>query len=374
MTIDNVRDGILRIRVETPTLRFNVSSFGAVVSSVQLKQQGGGEWRELTAAYDDLDELLSDTAHMGSTCGRFTGRIMKGKFTLDGVEYQLSVNNNGNTLHGGAEGFDKRRWEVIKVLDGSDADGGRLGISLGLLSPHLDQGFPAALRATASYFTLVGHDDHPQLHMKFDAEIDTSSGPSGLNTVVNLVNHNYWNLNGFVRSGNDDVWPQPLSVTNHVLQIDADSVTVMDEFSVSTGAILSVDGTPFDFRIPHVIGERIEAEPLLRKVPGYDDNFILSTPYGSMRHAATISSPATGISMEILTTLPALQVYTTNYKPKDASGKKDDRFGFRSAVCLETQFFPNAPNCPNFPSTVLRPGEVWSHETIHRFSQSSSAS
>jgi aldose 1-epimerase len=358
-------DGVVAVTVDTPALRFRVVSLGATVTSVAFNNNGA--WTELTAAFDDLGEQLADDAYMGATCGRYTGRIAKGQFTLDGVARQLTLNNNGNTLHGGVEGFNRRNWDLVQLLDGSDAAGGRVGAVFRLASPDDDQGFPAALDTTAAYFT-VPSAAKPGLHMKFDAEIPAAASGEqggGFSTVVNIVNHNYWNLNGYVRGRVDDAWPQPASVENHVMQIDASTVTVMNADSVSTGPIAPVEGTPFDFRQPTVIGSRIEQAPLDRPVPGYDDNFILDGPIGTLRKVATVSSPLTGIAMDIATTLPALQVYTTNYKPKGATGFKGDRFGFRSAVCLETQFFPNAPNCPNFPSTVLRPGEKWAHETVY---------
>jgi aldose 1-epimerase len=361
-------DGVIAVTVETPALRFRLVSLGATVTSVQVKQSTEAEtkWVELTAAFDSLEEQLADDAYMGATCGRFTGRIAAGKFTLDGAQHQLTINNNGNTLHGGTDGFNRRIWELAELLDGSERCGGRLGAIFRLSSPHNDQGFPAALSVTAAYYTIPAAE-LPELHMKFGAEIENASGSS---TVVNIVNHNYWNLNGCVRGSPDEPWPQPLSVENHVLQIDADFVTAADEHSVCTGDLLAVDGTPFDFRRPTPIGARSSHASLSqsRAVPGYDDCFVLASPHGAMRKVATIVSPVTGISMDVLTTFPALQVYTTNYKPKHSTGSKGDRFGFRSAVCLETQFLPNAPNCPKFPSTVVKLGEKWEHETIYRLS------
>lgn len=363
----------LLFTVTTPNLRVQLTNYGAIVVSVQFRAHDDDAWKELTLGYNNLDEWKSDDAYLGATCGRFTGRIAKGQFTLDGCQYQLTTNNNGNTLHGGTEGFNKRMWHVEEVFNSTE----RVGVTFSLLSPHGDQGFPAALLTKASYFVVVppsgGSLPASGLHMKFEASVDTSQGPPGLSTVVNIVNHNYWNLNGCVRGADEAEWPQPESCVNHVLQIDAGAVTVPDLQSVPTGEVQRVEGTPLDFRVPCALRDRVDVGFLgQRSVPGIDDNFILDRPAGvdvtSLRPVAEIFSPITGIKMRIATTLPGLQVYTTNYKPRTATGARGDRFAFRSAVCLETQFFPNAPNCPGFPSTTVAPNENWCHETVYSFS------
>ncbi|RYY27213.1 MAG: galactose mutarotase [Chitinophagaceae bacterium] len=282
------------------------------------------------AEYDKSTE-----PYYGATIGRYGNRIARGKFSLDGVSYSVPVNNGLNALHGGKEGFQARRWMLRKVSDSS--------VVCSMISPDLDMGFPGKLYVKVIY-TLSSRNE---LLMEYEAR---SEKP----TVVNLTNHAFFNLNG---SG---------SILSHSLMINASSFLPVDSGLIPTGEILDVSGTPFDFRTSSLIGSRIGVSDVqLGYGKGYDHNYVLNQSL--IMPAAVVVGDKSGIMMRVYTKEPGLQFYSGNFM----KGKNVLRTGpdeFRTAFCLETQHFPDSPNQPSFPSTVLRPGEVYKSRSIYAFS------
>lgn len=282
----------------------------------------------------------SSEPYFGATIGPFGNRIAKGQFSLDGESYQVPINNGENTLHSGEEGFHNVIWEASQPDEQT--------LVLEYLSEDMEQGFPGNLQAKVTYSLT----DENELKMQYEATTDKP-------TVVNLTNHAFFNLNG-EGSG---------SILDHSLQIYADKFTPVDEGLIPTGELKDVEGTAFDFREPKTIGEDIEADSeQLRYGKGYDHNFVLNeTKARGFNHAATVIGNESGIVMNIYTEEPGLQFYSGNFMKSSntlKSGAKDD---FRTAIALETQHFPDSPNQPEFPSTVLRPGETYSTTSLYDF-------
>jgi len=281
----------------------------------------------------------AEEPYYGATVGRYANRIGKARFTLEGKEYQLAANLPPSHLHGGKEGFQYKVWEV-------EQNGNELTFTY--LSPDGEEGYPGNLQVTAVY-TLT---DDNEVTVNFKATTDKT-------TVLNLTNHAYFNLNG---QGSGDV-------LNHVLQINADRFTPVDKDSIPVGRLDSVEATPLDFRKPTVIGERIHEDyEQLKFGTGYDHNFVLNKEGDEMSFAAIAVGDKTGIQLEVHTTEPGIQLYTGNFmegKHTLKGGYKDEK---RNAFCLETQHFPDSPNQPGFPTTVLKPGEVFSSRTVFKFS------
>lgn len=309
--------------------------YGCTVHALSVPDRDG-RLTDVTLGYDTLGEYEEhDDAYLGAAVGRHANRIAEGKFTLNGHEYTLAKNNGENHLHGGIHGFDKYIWSY--TVSGDDS------VTFSRLSPHGEEGYPGNLRVSITYsFTR-----ECSLEIDYRAESDAD-------TVVNLTNHSYFNLAG---RG---------TVHSHLLQIYADFFTENDGGCLPTGRILEVTDTPMDFRQPKEIGAKIDADwEQLWSVGGYDHNFVLSDPSG-LKKAAVLFCPDTGIVMTVHTTMPGVQLYTANaLTPR--KGKNTARYKERSGVCLETQYFPNAMVCHNFPSPVLKAGEVYSHRTIYSF-------
>ena len=277
--------------------------------------------------------------YFGATVGRYGNRIAKGKFTLDGKEYQLDLNNGPNSLHGGKEGFFSKIWDAKKVGDQK--------LLFSYRSKDGEGGYPGNVDVTVTY-TLT--DDN-------SLQIDYSAVPDK-NTVINLTNHSFFNLEG---AGNS-------TVNNHILTISAGYFTPVDSFSIPTGVLQNVTETPFDFNQPTAIGERIEADdPQLKLTRGYDHNFVLNETTNN-HLAATVYAPSTGIMMKVFTTEPGLQFYSgNNLKANEQIGKGGKAYGPRSGFCLETQHFPDSPNKPKFPNTVVKAGDVYTSRTTYAF-------
>lgn len=278
--------------------------------------------------------------YFGATIGRYGNRIAKGKFKIDGKEYSIPTNNNGNMLHGGEIGFNDVIWDFESLGDSA--------VIFTYESPDGEQGFPGNLSAKVTY-TLTNDNS---ISMEYEATTDKK-------TVVNLTNHAFFNLNG---NGNG-------TINNHILQVQADQYTPVDATLIPTGKIESVSDTPFDFRQPKTIGERLELNhDQLKKGEGYDHNFVLNRKTSTeMESIALVKGDISGITMEIITIEPGLQFYGGNFMKSInvlKSGVKDD---FRTAFCLETQHFPDSPNQPNFPSTLLAPGNVYKTKSIYKF-------
>lgn len=315
-----------------------ISNYGARVISLHVPDKNGN-LVDVVLGYKDLAAYRqSGEGFYGAIVGRYGNRIAKGQFELEGQQYQLELNDGPNTLHGGTNGFFGKVWEVQHVTDSS--------LALQYVSPDGDAGYPGKLEATVTY-TLTSDNG---LDIAYRATTDKA-------TVVNLTNHAYFNLSGEGDS----------TILDHLLTIRADGYTPVDETLIPTGEIAQVENTPFDFRQPTAIGARIDtadAQLLLGK--GYDHNFVLKKDAG-LQLVATVESPKTGIVMDILTEEPGLQFYSGNFMDKVQNAKGGKTYGYRSAFCLETQHFPDAPNQPDFPSTVLEPKAEYHTRTVYRF-------
>jgi aldose 1-epimerase len=317
-----------------------ITNYGGIVVSIKVPDRTG-KLADVVLGFDNLEGYLLPPPYFGAVIGRYGNRIAHGKFTLDGVEYTLPRNDGGNTLHGGPKGFDKVLWKAREVEKGR-------GLELTYLSPDGEAGFPGNLSVTVTY-TLT---DANELKIDYRATTDKD-------TVVNLTNHSYFNLAG---QGNGDI-------LGHLMMINADGYTPVGRGLIPTGKIEPVEGTPFDFRKPEPIGARIGAkDPQLQMARGYDHNFVLNRKGDGLELAARVVEPTTGRVLEVLTTEPGVQFYSGNFLDGSIHGKGGKVYGFRSGFCLETQHFPDSPNKPEFPSTELKPGQVYHTTTVYRFS------
>jgi aldose 1-epimerase len=324
----SLADGKIEVRIIT---------YGGIVVSLRTPDRNG-KLDDVVLGCDSVEKYVAQTAHFGGIVGRYANRIAHGRFQLDGDTYSTPKNDGDNTLHGGTRGFDKVVWGAKQIPD---------GIELTYVSKDGDQGFPGTLTATVRY-TLRGN----AFRMEYSATTDKD-------TVLNLTNHSYFNLKG---QGNGDV-------LKHVLKIDASHMTPVDATLIPTGELKSVEGTPFDFRMPHAIGERIDADdPQMRLGHGYDHNFVLDHAPGQLTEAAEAYEPTTGRILRVLTTEPGVQLYTGNFLDGSITGKEDRVYNRRFAFCLETQHFPDSPNHPSFPSTELKPGQKFHSVTVFEFS------
>jgi aldose 1-epimerase len=293
--------------------------------------------------FDDIEGYQKTTTYIGALVGRYANRIAKGKFTLDGKEYTLATNNGENHLHGGVRGFDKVIWKARPLA----ARGGS-ALELTYLSKDGEEGYPGNLSVRVVY-TLT---DANELKIDYYATTDKD-------TVVNLTNHNYYNLAG---QGNGDI-------LGHLLTLNASRFTPTDAGAIPTGELRPVQGTPFDFTRPTAIGARIEQdEEQLKLGKGYDHNFVVNGRAGRLRLAARVTEPTTGRAMEVWTTEPGVQLYTGNFLDGSDVGKGGKPYRYRYGFCLETQHYPDSPNHPQFPSTVLRRGARFRSTTIYKFS------
>lgn len=318
----------------TSSLKVKTITFGGTITSLQVPDRKG-KFADIVLGYDNLDQYVNDKAYLGSLIGRYGNRIAKGRFTLNGVEYKLATNNGPNHLHGGIKGFNKVVWNAQPV---EQADG--TGLKLTYLSKDDEEGYPGNLTCTVIY-TLTNNNE---LKISYEATTDKT-------TIVNLTSHSYFNLAGH-NSGD---------ILGQELMLNADNYTPADDTLIPTGEIKTVKGTSVDFTKPAAIGSRIAQVP-----GGYDHNFVLNNKKGTLGLAARVYEPSYGRVMEIYTTEPGIQFYSGNFL--DGSAKaKGTVYNKHNGFCLETQHFPDSPNKPNFPSTVLKPGEKYTHLTMHRF-------
>ena len=316
-----------------------ITPWGGVVTSIIVPDRSG-TMGDVVHGFDELAGYTDAVPYFGALIGRYGNRIAKGAFELDGTVYTLPVNNGANHLHGGPKGFDKVLWTAGPI------EAGKPALTLTYLSKDGEAGYPGNLTATVIY-TLTEEDE---LVIDYTAVTDKK-------TVVNLTNHTYFNLAG---SGD---------ILGHEMQIDADRYTPVDEGLIPTGELAPVENTPFDFRTPTAIGARINEDDVqLKYGNGYDHNWVLNGPMGTMRKVATVYEPVSGRVLEVLTTEPGLQFYAGNFLDGTLTGKQGRVYGFRSGFCLETQHYPDSPNQPAFPSTVLNPGETYKTRTIYKFS------
>ncbi|HEY0039143.1 MAG TPA: aldose epimerase family protein, partial [Flavisolibacter sp.] len=299
--------------------------------------------RDVVVGYSTVDDFVNSTeAYFGATIGRFGNRIANGKFSLDGKQYNLSINNAPNTLHGGKNGFQSVVWDAKQLNDSA--------VVLTYLSKDGEEGFPGNLQVKVTY-ALTGSNE---ILMDYEATTDKK-------TVVNLTNHAFFNLNG-EGSG---------TINNHRLQVNADQYTPVDATLIPTGKIESVTGTPFDFTTSTAIGSRLDtnANEQLKFGRGYDHNFVLrGGKTQALKSAAVAIGDQSGIVLEVLTQEPGLQFYGGNFMQSKNTFKGGGKDDFRTAFCLETQHFPDSPNQPNFPTTVLEPGKTYKTTSIYKFS------
>ena len=317
-----------------------ICNYGGLVISLKVPNRAG-RFGDVVLGYDKLADYIKDTPYFGAMIGRYGNRIAKGKFTLDGKEYTLAVNNGPNALHGGLKGFDKMVWEP-KILARSEGP----SLQLRYTSKDGEEGYPGNLSVTAVY-TLT---DDNALKLEYTATTDKD-------TVINLTQHSYFNL-----AGKGDI-------LNHTVMIPADKFTPVDSTLIPTGELKPVDGTPFDFRTPTPIGARIgQDDEQLKFGGGYDHNWVINKPMGKLGLMARVFEPTSGRVLEVFSTEPGLQFYTGNFLDGKLTGKGGWVYQRRNAFCMEPQHYPDSPNQPNFPSVVLKPGQVFKNTIIFKFS------
>lgn len=312
-----------------------ITNYGAIVTSIVVPDKKG-EMADVVLGFDTLAGYLAEHPYFGAVVGRYGNRIAKSMFTLDGTTYKLAANNGSHHLHGGIKGFDKVVWSAEEIEKENEP-----GIKLSYLSKDGEEGYPGNLSVTVIYSLT----DENELKINYTAETDKA-------TPVNLTHHSYFNLEG---AGSGDT-------LGHLLTIHADRYTVVDEELIPTGEIKTIENTPLDFRKPAGIGSRIKDVK-----GGYDHNYILNNNEGAMRPAASVTAPASGRVMDVLTTEPAIQFYSGNFLDGSNKGKKGCVYHKHYGFCLETQHYPDSPNHPSFPSTILKPGERYRHYTIYKF-------
>ena len=331
----------LEVEVYTLTnsygLRARIMTYGATLISLEVPDRNG-QLADIVLGHDSLKGYLDPdrNPYFGSIVGRYGNRIARGKFTLDGIEYRLATNNGENHLHGGIKGFDKVLWTAEPVREE-----GAVGVKLSYLSRDGEEGYPGNLSTTVIYWLTEANE----LRISYEAETDKP-------TPVNLTHHSYFNLAG---QGEGDI-------LGHELTLNASHFTPVDEGLIPTGEIRPVEGTAWDFTRPKAIGAEIAAVP-----GGYDHNFALRDGQGPLKLAARVLEPSSGRVMEIYTTEPGIQFYTGNFLDGSIIGKSGKVHQKHYAFCLETQHFPDSPNKPSFPSTILRPGEKYTSLTIYKF-------
>ncbi|MBN1457657.1 MAG: galactose mutarotase [Sedimentisphaerales bacterium] len=322
-------------------LSAQIINYGGIVKSLTAPDRNG-KLIDVALGYDSLDGYIKGAFYFGTLIGRVGNRIAKGKFVLDRKEYTLAVNNGPNHLHGGIKGFDKVVWDARPlVIDEGPA------LELTYLSPDGEEGYPGSLSCKVIY-TLTNNNE---LKIEYEATTDQT-------TVVNMTHHGYFNLAG--HNAGD--------ILSHEIMINADHFTPADEGSIPTGEIRPVDGTPMDFRISTAIGKQIESnDEQLKFGHGYDHNWVLNNKTGDLALAATFYEKKSGIAMDVLTTKPGMQFYSGNFLDGSNPGKGGAVYNRRNGLCAETQYFPDSPNKPDFPSCILQPGQIYKHITTYRF-------
>jgi aldose 1-epimerase len=321
-----------------------VLTLGATLRSLRVAD-AAGRFDDIVLGFDTPAEYLCGGDYVGATVGRYANRIAHGRFEVGGRRHQLEINSAPNAEHGGIEGFHRRIWSIERT---DTANGAALHLSL--VSPDGDQGYPGELRVHLAY--TLSEDNA----LRIDYRARTSAA-----TILNLTNHTYWALAGAGDTAGDALLAR--------LTVEADAYTPVDASQIPTGEIRAVAGTVFDFRAAQVIASRIRdaSETQLMLGRGYDHNFVLRGPSGTLRSAARLEEPRSGRTLEVLTTEPGLQVYTGNFLSGAVRGKGGRLYRQGDGIALETQHFPDSPNHPQFPSTILQPGREWSSTTVYRF-------
>ncbi|UII27120.1 galactose mutarotase [Fulvivirga maritima] len=321
-------------------LEMSVITLGGIITTLKTPDKDGN-MGDIVLGFDNVETYL-ESPYIGALIGRFGNRIAKGKFTLDGQEYALATNDGPNHLHGGDKGFDKVVWEAQEITNASG-----VGLKLTYLSKDMEEGYPGNLEVTVTY--MLTNDD--------DLEIDYTA-TTDKKTIVNLTQHTYFNLSA----------DPSKDILDHVLSVDASAFLPIDSTLIPTGELREVAGTPFDFTSPKTVGKEIGADnDQLELAKGYDHCWVLNGDAG-MKEAATLYHEKSGRFMKVLTTEPAIQVYTGNFVDGSLTGKEGVNYAERSAICLETEHYPDAPNKSEFPSVVLEPGQTYNTKTTYSFS------
>ena len=316
-------------------------TYGGIITSLKVPDKPG-QLADVVLGHDTLQGYLDQSPFFGCIVGRYGNRIAKGTFTIDGQAYKLPINNGENHLHGGPQGLDKKNWKA-EPFERADA----VGVVFTHTSPDGDMGYPGTLQVKVTYTLTNGNA------LRFDYEATTDKP-----THVNLTQHTYFNLAG---AGNGDI-------LGHELEILADRYTPVDKGLIPTGELVSVEGTPFDFRKSTAIGSRIDAkDPQIIFGGGYDHNYVFSKTGTGLERVVRVHEPTTGRTMDVATTQPGVQFYTGNFLDGTITGKGGKTYPKRSGFCLETQHFPDSPNKPQFPSTLLKPGETYRQSTSYTF-------
>ena len=321
-------------------VKARVLTLGAILQSLEVRGRDGTT-ADVVLGYDTAAEYLAKPQYFGASVGRYANRIRGGKFTLDGHQYQLTVNDGTNHLHGGKRGLDKAVWKVDAV--------GKDSVTLSTISPDGDQGYPGTLKVTATYLL----NEQNELRLEYRASTDKP-------TVLNLTNHSYFNLAG---EGKTDIMSQKLTLMS-------DAYTPVDKTLIPTGERRAVAGTAFDFRTATPIGEHVRdgRDEQVRIGRGFDHNYVLRGAPGTVRVAARLEDSASGRVMELLTAAPGVQFYSGNFLDGTVTGKRGHIYRQGDGLCLEPQVFPDTPNHPDFPTARLNPGQVYSNVMVYRFS------
>ena len=338
MEVDGKKTDLYTLRNKN-NMEVCVTNFGGSIIKVMVPDKDG-QMRDVVLGFDSIQDYVSKPSDFGASIGRYANRINQGRFTLDGTEYQLPQNNYGHCLHGGPQGFQYRVFDAVQPNPQE--------LELTYTAEDGEEGFPGNITCKV----LMKLTDDNAIDIRYEAETDKP-------TIVNMTNHSYFNLDGDAARNEA-----------HLLTIDADYYTPVDSTFMTTGEIAPVEGTPMDFRTPHEVGERIDEDfEALNFGKGYDHTYILNKKEeNELSLCARCTSPKTGIVMECYTTQPGVQLYTGNWMTGNFVGKNGQRYPARAALCLETQHYPDSPNKPEYPSTVLRPGETFQSKTIYKFS------
>ena len=324
-------------------VKAKITNYGAILVSLTIPDRNGN-FADIVTGFDSLNGYINDRSFFGTTVGRYGNRIDKGKFMLDGKQYQLTINDGENHLHGGTTGFYKAIWNAEPVENESGPS-----LKLTLISPDGEEGYPGTVTISVVY-TLTNNNE---LEIKYEGTTDKA-------TILNPTHHSYFNLTGDFNN----------TILDHELFIDADSITPVDQTLITTGEITPVENTPMDFRKPTAIGLHINDKDVqLEFGKGYDHNWVLNNyTKGGVSKVASLYDSVSGRFMEILSDQPGLQFYSGNFLNGTIEGKGGLVYQHRTALCLETQHYPDSPNKPGFPSVVLKPGETYHQTTIYRFS------
>jgi aldose 1-epimerase len=334
------KDGEKTIKLFTLTnkngMEVKITNFGAVINSIVVPDRNG-KLENVVLGFDSLKSYQGSHPYFGSLVGRYGNRIALGKFSLNGNNYTLAVNNGVNHLHGGIKGFNKQVFRIDTTYSAGDSS----VISLSYMSPDMEEGYPGNLKVKVNYILT----NNNEIKIEYEAETDKP-------TVLNVTNHSYFNLTGCKED-----------ILNHELVLLGDSITPTDTTLIPTGILAPVAGTPFDFTVAHKIGERIDQVP-----GGYDINYKLRNKTGQLVQAAEVYEPASGRVLQAFTTEPGVQFYTGNFLDGSLTGFNGTRYQQHYGFCLEAQHFPDSPNKPQFPSVVLNPGEKYTQLTVYKFS------